>query len=225
MKKILKEAWLITFLLAGTHGVQAHPLAGAREVQVAQQTSSFNQEIRSFFETGRLRSEDRLLFQTPPDDAIPVSERSRSWQFIIFREGGFSFWMPPGVLSDERVVLETSLGEVRFRTLASNAEDRRHVVAYADSLTDQQVKSPKILLEAIREKVAPADEFRLTGDREVTLDSHPGRELSFEDGDEAIVMRLYLVGRRVYGLGIRYPKASPQPREARAFLNAIQLLD
>jgi hypothetical protein len=186
--------------------------------------NSLNQDIRSFFETGRLRSQDRVLWQNPPSDVMPVQEQSTSWQFIIFREGGFSFWMPPGVLSEEKVSLETAVGELNFRTLASDTEDRRYLVGYASSLTDQQIKEPQILLNAIRDQVAPKDEFKLTEQRDINLDQYLGKELQFTDREETIIVRVYLVGNQVYALGIRYPNTAPKTRETRAFLNALQLL-
>lgn len=188
-------------------------------------SKSINQEIRSFFETGRLRSEDRILLQNPPNDVIPVQQESRSWQFIIFREGGFSFWMPPGVLSEEKVSIETTLGELDFRTLASDSEDRRYVVGYASSLTEEQIKEPNILLNAIRDRVAPKEAFKLTKQTAIKLDKYSGQELEFKDGEETIIMRVFLVGNRVYALGIRYPNTAPKTRETRAFLNALQLLN
>lgn len=193
-------------------------------VQASPQKAFSTLDSASFFESGRLRSEDRLLLQRRRNNNIPVSGQSNSWQFIIFKAGGVSFWMPPGVITEETVSLDTSVGKIRFRTLASNTDDRRYVAAYADSLTEAQIKNPKVLLNAIREKVAPAKQFKFTQQDAIKLNNYPGRELKFEDADERIVIRVYLVENRVYALGIRYPKAKPQPRQTNAFLNALELL-
>ncbi|WP_239005451.1 hypothetical protein [Gloeothece citriformis] len=200
--------------------VQANPIH-----LLTQQTPNAGREVRSFFETGRLSSQDRLLFQRPPSDVIPVRSESNAWQFIIFREGNSSFWMPPGVLTQETVSLDTPLGEVNFRTLASNTDDRRYVAAYADSLTSEQLQDPLVLLTAIRDKVAPPNEFELKQERSITINDFPGRELTFENAEEIITMRVYLVNQKVYALGVRYPKSNPLPRQTRAFLNAFALLE
>lgn len=192
---------------------------------IAQQTTFSGQDFSSFFETGRLRSQDQLIFQKPQGDVIPVREQSNSWQFIIFREGNVSFWMPPGVLINEEVVLDTKIGPLSFRTLASEAEDRRYMVAYASGLTPQQVNNSTVLLDAIREKAIPSDQFELKQDRKITLENYPGRELSFENQEEMILFRAYLVDNKIYALGVRYPKSAPQTRQTRAFLNALQLLE
>lgn len=185
---------------------------------------AYSSDFSNFFESGRLRSEDRIIFRAPPSEVIPVRQSSRSWQFIVFQSGGFSFWMPPGILTEETVSLDTSLGAVSFRTLAANAEDRRYVVAYADKLTQAQLNSPQVLMEAIRDRVAPANQFQLKQERQIAIKQYPGREFTLENAKEIIIFRAYLVRDKVYVLGVHAPKANQLPRQTQAFLNAFQLL-
>lgn len=192
--------------------------------QIAQQTPSIGREVRSFFETGRLTSEDRLLFQSPPNDIIPVREQSNSWQFIIFKAGGVSFWMPPGILTEEVISLDTQLGEISFRTLTANTEEKRYITAYASRLTEEQIENPDLLLQAIQDRVTLENEFNLTRQRSVSLDEYPGKELTFENEQEIITFRVYLVDDRLYALGVRSPKSTDDSRSTRAFLNALELL-
>lgn len=187
-------------------------------------SQSINQEVRSFFETGRLSSEDRLMFRSPPSGVIPPRENSQSWQFIVYKQGGISFWMPPGVLTDESITLNTQQGDLAFRTLASRTNDRSFMVAYAPSLTPEQLTRPQKILEAIQEKAAPSSQFKLINTRSINLLDFPGRELTFESEDEAIIFRTYLVNQKVYVIGVRYPKLAPEERQTRSFLNALQLL-
>jgi hypothetical protein len=182
-------------------------------------------DASSFFDSGRLRSEDQLRFQRPPANVPPVRNQSQGWQFVIFKEGGVSFWVPPGIVSDESVTLKTVLGEVKFRTLTTQANDRRYVAAYANDLTAQQVQSPGQLLNALRDRVAPADKFKLATERSITLNKYPGKELSFVGKETSLIFRAYLVGNRAYVVGVIYPNADPQPRSTRAFLNALELLN
>ncbi len=211
---------LITFILGGMQSVHAHP-----SWLIAQNSPSAGQEVRSFFETGRLSSEDRLMFQTPPNGVIPPRETSNSWQFIIFKEGNVSFWVPPGVLAQENVVLGTTLGLVNFRTLASHNEDRHYMVAYADSITSEQRKDPLVIFQAIQDKIAPENEFKLTNQRPIKINTYPGEEWIFESAREMITMRVYLVDQRVYALGVRHPRSDSDSRSTRAFLNALELID
>ncbi len=221
---------LLSTFICSTHGfpVAANSLLGETSYKtpewLAQQNTPSSRDVSSFFETGRLPEEDRLLFQNPPDGIIPVRETSNSWQFIIVRSAGCSFWMPPGVLTQEKVVLETKVGQLSFRTLAANSESGRYVVGYAESLTEEQVNNPQLLLAAISEKAAPSAEFTLKQKQSVSLDSYPGQELTFQGANELIIIRAYLVGQRVYAIGVRHPEDGPDSRKVRAFLNSLQLL-
>ncbi|MGK7933947.1 MAG: hypothetical protein AB4041_21305 [Microcystaceae cyanobacterium] len=198
-----------------------YPIQALNSFPIAQSPS---QEVRSFFETGRLSSEDRLMFRQPPSGVIPPRENSRSWQFIVFKEGGISFWMPPGILAQEFVTLDTTLGDLTFRTLSSRSDDRNFTVAYLPTLTEAQKKEPEIILKAIQEKVAPEGEFELTNTRSIKIDDFPGIELTFTGEQDMIRLRAYLVNQKVYVIGVRYPKNNPDERQNRSFLNALQLL-
>ena len=194
-------------------------------VQIAQQTPSIGREIRSFFESGRLTSEDRLSFQNPPDGGIPLRNQSNSWQFIVFRQGGVSFWMPPGILTEDEVLLATTLGDISFRSLASHRDNQEYIAAYAEGLTDEQIENIDVLLEAIKEEIPPGKGFQLTQQRAIFLDKNVGKELTFSNQEEIITLRLYLVKNRLYALGVRYPKSLTDTRSSRSFLNGLELLD
>ncbi|CCQ53385.1 hypothetical protein WH8501_11710 [Crocosphaera watsonii WH 8501] len=194
-------------------------------VQIAQQTPSIGREIRSFFESGRLTSEDRLSFQNPPDGVIPLRNQSNSWQFIVFRQGGVSFWMPPGILTEDEVLLATTLGDISFRSLASHRDNQEYIAAYAEGLTDEQIENIDVLLEAIKEEIPPGKGFQLTQQRAIFLDKNVGKELTFSNQEEIITLRLYLVKNRLYALGVRYPKSLTDTRSSRSFLNGLELLD
>ncbi len=225
MTKFLNLTSIIPIL---TLGLLVHPailLAINPSVEIAQETPSIGREIRSFFETGRLTSEDRLSFQNPPSGVIPVRSQSNSWQFIVFKEGGVSFWMPPGILTQEEILLETTLGDITFRSLASHGENTDYIVAYAQGLTDKQIQNTDVLLESIENKITPDNKFRLTSKRAIVLDKKLGQELAFEGEDESITFRIYFAGNSLYALGVRHPKSITDTRGIRAFLNALEFLD
>ncbi|MGK7946062.1 MAG: hypothetical protein AB4058_16500 [Microcystaceae cyanobacterium] len=185
---------------------------------------SSSQEVRSFFQTGRLSSEDRLMFRKPPSGVIPPRENSRSWQFIVFKEGGVSFWMPPGVLTEDSVTLETRLGDLAFRSLSSRSDDHIFTVAYLPALTEKQLEEPEIVLEVIQERVTLEEEFELTNSRAIKIEEFPGRELTFAGETEMIRVRAYLVNQKVYIVGVRSPKNERDERQNNSFLNSLQLL-
>lgn len=179
-------------------------------------------DFNTFFEEGRTRSETRLPGRPPTDPTLPVRANSDTWQPIISQAGGFSLWMPPGVLSAEDIVLDTAIGPMRFQTLATNAETSRYVAAFAD-LDQTQARSLPILTRAVRGKVA-ASPFQLTSDRDIQLQNqYPGREITLQSQTASITIRAYLVGRRLYILGAKYPKATTPTRQANGFLNSFEV--
>lgn len=232
---ILTQGWLP--LRATTHipGIHAEPASAKSEAHLGGRVAPGREsglegllaqqgDFASFFEEGRLSSEDRLRMQRPPNPAITVDKESKYWQYVIFRAGDCSFWMPPGIMSEENVVLNTGVGKLRFRTLASNSDNARYVTAYAEQLTKSQLENPAALLRAIRDRVAPAGKFQLKSDRPITLNTYRGRELSLQSAKETITFRAYLVEDRLYTLGARYPNANSLSRQVAGFLNSFQLL-
>lgn len=195
------------------------------EGAITQQSNFAGSDFNNFFEEGRLPSEDRLGMQHPPSPQIIVDKESKYWQYMIFRAGNCAFWMPPGVMSAENVVLNTDVGKLSFRTLAANADNSRYVAAYAEQLTRSQLANPEVLLRAIRDKVAPSRKFQLKSERAISLSTYPGRELTLQSADETITFRAYLVQKRLYALGVKHRNASSVSKQVAAFLNSFQLLD
>lgn len=184
------------------------------------QQSNFN----SFFEEGRSLSENRLRRQ-PPDPTIPVAQNSQFWQPVFFRAGGFSFWMPPGTLSEERVVLSTQVGDVSFRALSASSDTARYVVGYAEQLSPEQLKNPQNLLTAITEKVAANQKFTLSRNQPITQGGVQGRELLYQSATEVIAVRVFLRRNTAYVIGARSPKrAGIPPRQTTIFLNVFEFL-
>ncbi|UIE39073.1 hypothetical protein [Leptodesmis sichuanensis] len=178
----------------------------------------------SFFEEGRLLSENQLRRQ-PPDPTLPVDQNSQFWQPIIFRSGGFSFWMPPGTLTQETVVLPTRFGNVSFRAVAANSANSRYVVGYAEQLTPEQLKNPQFMLVAIANKVVPSQKFTLVRNQAVTQGGIQGRELTYQSDTEVIVFRAFLRGNSGYVIGARSPKSAGVPsRQTTLFLNSFEFL-
>lgn len=181
-------------------------------------------DFTSFFEDGRLRSENRLRRQ-PPDPTIPVAQNSQAWQPVFFRAGGFSFWMPPGTLSEERIVLPTQVGAVSFRTLSANSDTGRYVVGYAERLTPEQLKNPQLLLSAIANKVIAPQKFELIRDQPITQGGVQGRELLYQSDTEVIAFRAFLRRDTAYVIGARSPRSEGVPsRKTTIFLSSFEFL-
>jgi hypothetical protein len=199
-------------------GLQLAPTL--RSPIILAQQSNFS----SFFEEGRLLNENQLRRQ-PPDPTLPVDQNSQFWQPIIFRSGGFSFWMPPGTLTQETVVLPTRFGNVSFRAVAANSANSRYVVGYAEQLTPEQLKNPQFMLVAIANKVVPSQKLTIVRNQAVTQGGIQGRELTYQSDTEVIVFRAFLRGNSGYVIGARSPKSAGVPsRQTTLFLNSFEFL-
>lgn len=176
----------------------------------------------SFFEEGRLLLENELRRQ-PPDPIIPVVQNSQGWQPVFFRSGGFSFWMPPGTLSEATVELPTQVGEINFRTLTANSDNAQYVVGYANQLTNDQLKNPQSLLTAITNKVVSAQNFKLVRNQPITQGGVQGRELLFQSDTEVIVFRAFLRQNTGYVIGARSLRSEGVPsRKTTIFLSSFE---
>jgi hypothetical protein len=184
-----------------------------------------NQDLRSFFETGRPQSQDTLRFQRPPSGVPPIRTNANNWQLIVFSQGNVSFWMPPGILAQDNVVIATAEGDLNFQTLTSTDNDHRYVAAYATGLTEQQINDPAALFTAMQARVAPTETFSLMNERPVTLGDYQGSEFTFESDTERVTFRAYLVGNKIYAMGVIQPLTSTRDNAARTFLNALQFID
>ncbi len=206
--------------IASAKAAKLQPRSTPRSPYLLAQQSNFS----SFFEDGRMLSENQLQ-RRPPAPNLPIDQNSQFWQPVIFRAGGVSFWMPPGLLTEETVVLPTQVGSVSFRTLAANAKTSRYLVAYAADLTDTQLSNPQALLGAIIDRVVRDSKFKLTQTRPMTLSGSQGRELSFKSDTDVITFRAYLNGNRAYVIGARTPaNEGTSSRKMMAFLNSLQFL-
>jgi hypothetical protein len=177
----------------------------------------------SFFEDGRLRSENQL--RRPADPTIPVITNSQFWQFIVFEEGNVSFWMPPGTLRQGTTLLKTNVGTLDFRTLSSNTQSGLYVAAYAAQPTAGRLSNSRLVLDALRERVAPSSQFTLKSERSLTMNGNPGKELVYTSKTEKVAFRAYLINKQVYALGVRYPIGAGNARSATAFLNSFAMVN
>ena len=225
--------WLPLALLVGS-GIVAPgflPAAIAAEVPVtapsASRPSTFliaqQNNFSSFFEDGRLTSENEL--RRPADSTIPVSPNSTAWQFITFEEGNISFWMPPGTLKQGSTMLNTNVGTLDFRTLSANSPTGLYVAAYAAQPSTLQLRNPLLLLDAMKERIAPSSQFTLKSEQKLTLNGNPGRELVYTSKTEEVVFRAYLINNQIYAWGVRYPIGAGNSRSATAFLNSFSMLN
>jgi hypothetical protein len=212
--------------IAGIGGVL--PVLARPQAPLAQNTSPFADYNRPAFFQNSIQPVPLGVFRDLSgqtfEPKIEINFDPNAWQPVASKVGGFSILMPPGIMFDEMETLKTAVGDLQFRVLSKNAGDSRYVAAYSDPLASSQLKDPKVILAAIAERVNPSQLFRLTGDRPVTIDKYPGRELAFSTDKEAIILRAYLVGDRVYVIGANRLDKEAITNVTEKFFNSFRLL-
>jgi hypothetical protein len=98
----------------------------------------------------------------------------------------------------------------------------RYEVQYKDSDKAVLAVGPKFMLDAVADSFAKETKTK----KAITLDGHPGLELTAEPagGVVAMQMRLYMVKERLYMVMVTGPKATYDPARAKEFLDSFRLL-
>lgn len=177
-----------------------------------------------FFEESQQSLDDEILrFQEErPAPGFSLDGGFVSWQPAIFREGGFSVYVPPGVLTEESETVASAEGDLEFDVFAVHSSTSRFVVAYADRAEEKAENEP--LLETLEVAVLEATEFDVGVESDIELDGRPGRQLELVDDEESITVRIILADERVYVVGVSQLKAIESPELAATFLDSFILL-
>ncbi len=159
-----------------------------------------------------------------PSQLLTITEGNLRWQKYIFRDGGFSVWLPEGLQSQETVVLETKQGKISFDVFATHPQSLRFVAAYSDVLDSDLLKDTQNLLDSVQDGIIAQTEYKLIDSKPTTLEQYPGRELSLENQGETIKFRLYLIGQRVYVLAATEKGTEITQQNIQEFFDSFRLL-
>jgi hypothetical protein len=123
------------------------------------------------------------------------------WKVFPGKDGRWSVWFP-GLPTEEKVSTPTQVGTLEATiwmvSLAAN-------VAYAVSETEYPKDIPKKEIEArldgARDGMVNKVKGKLVSEGKITLTGgYPGREAVVRIGDATLLVRIYLVNRRMYQL-------------------------
>lgn len=159
-----------------------------------------------------------------PSELLTINEGQLRWQKFIFRDGGFSLWMPQGIQSEETVVLDTVAGKLSFEVFATHPSSWRFVAAYSEDLDPAKLGNPQAFLASVRDGIVTETEFELKGDRSISLGKYPGKQLRMQDAGETITFRVYLIEQRVYVLAASQKNAEDLSEEVVSFFDSFRLL-
>jgi len=146
-----------------------------------------------------------------------------SWQEFRSFEGGFAVQLPgpPKVTADP-----PDANGVSSHSFLVDRDKTAYMVGYDQYPAGKlAVLDPVRVLDVSRDDLIKGREVTLTEDRPLKLEGHPGRELVFvaKDGFTQMV-RLYVVGDRLYQTLSGGPKGHEKTPEAKRFHDSFHLI-
>lgn len=190
----------------------------------------------SFFQDGQrlMEQEIQRLQKTPeqtpqteiehPSQLLTIDSGQLSWQKSIFREGGFSVWIPEGTQSQEMVSIDTVAGNLSFEVFASHPPKSRFVAAYSDKIDESNLTNPQGLLDSVQQGIIAHTQFTLVSEQATSFDQYLGKELLMRDDDEIIAFRLALINQRVYVLAANQKETDTLSEDVTNFFDSFRLL-
>lgn len=160
------------------------------------------------------------------------SPKAVKWEKL---EGeGFAAEMP-GAPKKETHTVETEAGTLSFNTYTVESGGEVFIVGYNDFPEEMREVDPAELLENAKAGAVRNVNGRITGEREITIGGHPGREFVGDgvspegegaqkrDGEATFTARIYWVSPRLYQVLHVRPKGNAPGDNARRFLDSFAL--
>lgn len=159
-----------------------------------------------------------------PSQLLTIDDGALRWQKYIFRDGGFSVWMPEAIQSNETVVLDTNLAQISFEVFASHPQNLRYVAAYSQPLDTTLLANPQKLLEAVREGIIAKTQYQLKEEQILSQLAYPTMLVSMENQGEMITFRISIINQRVYVLAASQTETNQIAENVQNFFNSFRLL-
>ena len=149
------------------------------------------------------------------------------WPTLSTPEGRFSVLMPTKPETAVRDV-DTAVGKLALYTFASSNNTGQFMLSYADYPNEvSNATQQETVLDGVRGGVLKGLEAELMSETKVTLKGHPGREFRAKkmSGDSELVFswKMFLVGRRLYQMGVATTKADAESADIQKFFTSFQL--
>ena len=177
--------------------------------------AQFSPDRPTFFEDGQrlMEQEIRRLErqQTNPESnrqslehpaqLLTIDDGTLRWQKYLFRDGGFSVWMPQGAHSEETVTIKTDAGNIDFEVFGTHPKSLRFIAAYSqDNQELSKLGNSEEILSSIRDGIITETNFQLVRQRPQNFESYKGTALKMKNDREIINFRIYLINKKVYVL-------------------------
>ncbi len=158
-----------------------------------------------------------------------VTIASSSWQTVAPAGAGFSVMMPglPDEMSKEMGPNNaTNLREYRVK-----ADGTDYVVGVILDFPPELLQQPKFTEQyldllpngMIRSAEYAGKNYKLTSQRGITINDHPGRQYKFDSSDYTCTMRVYVAEHSIYVVAVESRKATLSAEKVEKFLSSFTL--
>ncbi|WP_264320819.1 hypothetical protein [Zarconia navalis] len=169
-------------------------------------TAQYRPGDPSFFEDGEEqfnREIERLNEDRENDpDLLTIDDSTSGWRQITSHNGRFAVAMPgtPTVTPNPEILV-TPAADLELLGVTLQQEEESFLVAYGDYPDAVNVRESELLAQ-VRDALVSGFGAELTGDRQLSDRSGPGREIRLSTPDAETTFRVYLIDRRLYLLGV-----------------------
>lgn len=149
------------------------------------------------------------------------------WSRFESPEGRFAVEVPLEPTLRTRPV-ETAAGAIDLHLYVLEDDRHSYMASYSDYPEAIVASStPDAMLDGARDGAALNIQGSVEEEREIALDGHPGRAVLLTDstGELVLDLRLYLVGARLYQVGVLSERRDRGGEPAERFLGSFALLD
>jgi hypothetical protein len=149
------------------------------------------------------------------------------WPTLSSPEGRFSAVMPEKPQTNVRDV-DTTVGKLALYTFGASNNIGQYMISYADYPNEASGDTQReAVLDGVRGGVLKGLAAELVSETRITLNGYPGRELrarKMSDGSELVfTWRTFLVGRRLFQLGVATSKVDAESPDIQKFLTSFEL--
>ncbi len=121
---------------------------------------------------------------------------------FVSQEGRFSIALPAGIYGVKPLAIDSPAGKLTGNAYEWKMKEGQFTVGFVDapqSIEDAETSAR--ILGSIRERMSPwatSKNGKLTSDKQVEIDKHPGLELTFEFPKARLWQRFYVVSNRLF---------------------------
>ena len=153
--------------------------------------------------------------------------RNKEWSTFTSEAGGFSISMP-GLPEEESQLTATEYGTTEAHTFIAEDAGFGYSAIYADYPNNLiQAYPADVILGGISFGVISQSAGELLSSAEITFNDYPGKALDIASpvGDSVLMVRLYLVGNRIYQLSVVSVSARINDENVNRFFDSFRLFD